>query len=198
MKKTLFLIVVIIGLSIRSFATVHVIAVGNYTFSPTSVTAVLGDTIKWVWSNGSHNTTNTSVIPVGAATWASPLNSSVTSFIYVPAVTGTYNYECTFHVSMGMTGSFMVGASGVGNVSKTDIIKVYPNPASETLHIQFNASSAPVSLTLTDMNGVQVIKKKYRVFKNDDLDLQDVPNGTYILHAVQGNDAYDQQILISH
>ena len=81
------------------------------TFSPSSFTANIGDTVHFVWANAStnppHTTTSTSV-PLGAATWNASLNSSSTSFNYVIRLSGTYKYQCNFHVSMGMIGSFTV------------------------------------------------------------------------------------------
>jgi plastocyanin len=85
----------------------HVISAGGTAFSPNSVTAKVGDTIKFVWSSGTHTTTSTS-IPTGAATWDSPLTSSSPSFIYIITAAGTYNFQCNFHYTMGMTGSFTV------------------------------------------------------------------------------------------
>jgi hypothetical protein len=62
-----------------------------------------------VWTSGSHTTTST-VIPASAATWNSPISSTVTSFEYKVTVAGVYNYKCTPHASMGMVGSFTASA----------------------------------------------------------------------------------------
>lgn len=90
------------------------ISVSNFSFSPdgstpSTVTIALGDTVRWSWVSGNHTTTSSSAtIPSGAATWNSNINSSTTFFEYKPTVAGTYNYVCTPHASMGMTGSFIV------------------------------------------------------------------------------------------
>src|SRR5262245_14694334 len=75
------------------------INVNSLTFSPANVNINLGDTIKWKWVSGTHTTTSTT-IPGGAAGWSMNINSGATIFTYVPAVTGTYNYQCNFHVGM--------------------------------------------------------------------------------------------------
>ena len=198
MKKNLFLLAAMFCMAIHSFATTHTITVADFTFSPTPITVNLGDTVKWVWASGTHTTTSTT-IPTGATTWNSSITSSSTTFIYVPTVTGTYNYECSIHAGMGMVGIFtVVSASGVNDVNKTAIVSVYPNPASGTLHVQFNTPGSSVSVTMTDMNGKQVFKKKFRSMKNTDIDLANIPNGTYILHAQQGTETYNQQMLVAH
>ncbi len=197
MKNVLLLVALLAGF--HSFATVHTISVADFSFSPASaVTAHPGDTILWTWASGTHTTTSTT-IPGGATAWNSSITSSVTSFRYIPTVVGTYNYECTIHASMGMTGSFVVvSGAGVDNVNKTAIISAYPNPVSKSLHIQFNNTGSSVTITLEDMNGKQVLNRKFKVLKDVDIDVQDIPNGNYVLYARQGNNVYNQQLVISH
>jgi plastocyanin len=79
----------------------------NVEFSPKNFTATVGDTIHFVWVAGFHTTTSTSV-PAGALTWDEDINSTATSFLYVLKVSGNYAYQCSFHVAMGMIGSFTV------------------------------------------------------------------------------------------
>jgi plastocyanin len=124
MKKNHIIIILMISVLMfsaipGSFAVVHIIHVGNFYFNPSSISNVnTGDTVRWVWDNGSHTTTSTSV-PAGASSWDTPLNSSNTSFEYYPVVAGTYNYKCTPHFAMGMTGSFTVVAVVPLSVSAT-------------------------------------------------------------------------------
>lgn len=99
------------------FAAKHVVNVQNFSFSPANISNVqLGDTIRWVWVSGTHTTTS-STIPGGAASWNSPITSSVTSFEYKVIVAGTFNYVCTPHAGGGMVGSF------------TAVAAVLPGPA---------------------------------------------------------------------
>lgn len=89
----------------HSFATKHIVTVQSFSFNPANISSVLvGDTIRWVWVNGSHTTTSVT-IPGGAATWNSPITSVVTSFEYKVTVAGIYNYKCTPHAAT-MNGSF--------------------------------------------------------------------------------------------
>jgi len=72
------------------------IKVANFQFTPANITVAVGDVVKWVWEDGSHTTTSTSV-PPGAASWDNFINAGSTSFSYTIEVPGTYNYWCTFH-----------------------------------------------------------------------------------------------------
>ncbi|MEO7209386.1 MAG: T9SS type A sorting domain-containing protein [Chitinophagaceae bacterium] len=94
--KYFFLTLVMVTFSVIAEAKTWVIQVANFQFTPSNLNVIVGDTIQWVWVDGTHTTTSTSV-PAGAATWDSPMNTSSTSFSYIIKVAGTYNYWCTIH-----------------------------------------------------------------------------------------------------
>ncbi|MBA3649172.1 MAG: T9SS type A sorting domain-containing protein [Chitinophagales bacterium] len=99
-------VVLLFLFALASKATIQIVTVQNFSFSPSSFTVNLGDTVKWVWVDGGHTTTSTS-IPAGATSWDSQINSGNTTFKYVPSVVGTYNYHCAIHPTT-MIGSFSV------------------------------------------------------------------------------------------
>src|SRR5947199_317323 len=108
MKKYYFLTILLLcGFLFNADAKKIKVVASGLTFSPSSFTASVGDTVNFVWGSGTHTTTSTSV-PTGAATWNAPISSSHTSFDYIIKIGGTYKYQCNFHVSMGMVGSFTV------------------------------------------------------------------------------------------
>lgn len=90
------------------FAVKHTVNVQNYSFVPANLNVQVGDTIRWVWVNGSHTTTSTT-IPGSAPSWDEPINSSNTSYEYRVTVAGVYNYLCTPH-SSSQIGSFTATA----------------------------------------------------------------------------------------
>ena len=108
MKKIIFLSTCIF-VSLLAHGTTHIVHVANFSFSPATVNAIVGDTMTWIWDNGGHTTTSTSV-PAGAATWNSPINATSTSFSYKITVAGTYQYWCTIH-QPNMAGTINVSGS---------------------------------------------------------------------------------------
>ncbi len=102
-KYTLLLLFNLLSATIlvtsSAYAVKHVVSVSNFQFSPPSTTASVGDTMRWVWVSGFHTTTST-IIPIGAAPWDSPITSSNQVFEYKLTVGGTYNYKCSIHASM--------------------------------------------------------------------------------------------------
>lgn len=160
MKKTILFILFVIIFSNYSFATKRIITVQNFSFSPSSLNANVGDTIQWNWISGSHTTTSTSV-PLGAASWDSPLSSSNTSFMYRITVAGTYNYKCTPHESMGMVGSFVASSSLITQtettVSSFELKQNYPNPFNPTTTINFSIpKSENVKISVFNVLGKEV------------------------------------------
>jgi plastocyanin len=99
----------IAGIHTSLFATTYTVQVGNYYFNPSSLNVEVGDIVKWVWVQGTHTTTSTT-IPAGAASWDKPITSSNQTYSYTVTVAGTYNYKCTPHAGMGMVGSFTATA----------------------------------------------------------------------------------------
>jgi plastocyanin len=198
MKKNLLLIAGILCFATASFATTHTVSVADFSFTPSSFTAHPGDTIKWVWMNGSHTTTSTT-IPSGAAPWNSNMNSSTTTFTYVATVPGTYNYVCTPHASMGMTGTFtVVSATNVPPVSAAQALSIYPNPSSGPLLVKFRHPDMDAIVTLKDVTGKEVLSDRYTGTDAAVLDLGGLPNGNYILIVQQNNAADKREIVLCH
>ena len=129
MKKHL-LIICLLFCGLCSQATVHTIQVANFQFNPSSVNAVVGDTITWTWVSGSHTTTcdptvNTATsLPAGATTWNSDINSGSSSFSYKLLVAGTYNFLCIPHQSV------MKGVINVSSILPVTLISFNTSVAS--------------------------------------------------------------------
>ncbi|MEO8711119.1 MAG: T9SS type A sorting domain-containing protein [Parafilimonas sp.] len=107
MKKFLSAITICLLFVINAYSFTQIVTVQNHLFTPSGFTINLGDTVRFTWLNGSHTTTSL-IIPAGAASWDHPINSSSTSFTYIPSKIGVYNYKCIPHFSMGMKGNFTV------------------------------------------------------------------------------------------
>ncbi len=111
-KATIRLPLLFLGLllfSSSSFCTNHMVDVANFSFSPSTINAVVGDTITWNWVSGTHTTTcngtSGTSLPPGATPWDEPINSASTSYSYVIEFDGEYDFVCLFHPSM--TGMIM-------------------------------------------------------------------------------------------
>ena len=116
MKKILLLAALLIGSVSATWSADHRVTVSNFVFTPSTVNAVVGDTISWTWVNGMHTTTAVS-IPQGARRWNKPIDVSHPRFRMRVTVAGTYDYRCNFHFAQGMVGTIVVSAASPGQAS---------------------------------------------------------------------------------
>jgi plastocyanin len=178
-------------------ATIHTVNVSDFSFTPSSIlTARVGDTIRWVWVNGSHTTTS-GTIPAGATPWDSPITSTSTSFSYKITAAGAYTYVCTPHASMGMTGSFTAqAASAVPAVNEPSLFSLYPNPAGKSLHIELKEGQA-AAISFIDAVGRTVSAGNYKG-KTVEIATSDMAAGLYYVRAVIDGKVSVQAVEISH
>ncbi len=147
-------------LAFPSMATIVTVKQQSLTFNPKVFTVKVGDTIRWVWTAGTHTTTSAN-IPAAAASWDSPLTSSTTQFEYVVTAAGSYDYVCTPHADLGMVGSFTAtGTLGINEEIVNNSVKIYPNPAVNLTNVMFNADKSNTAvLSVYDLLGNQVNKQ---------------------------------------
>jgi plastocyanin len=180
--KKLIIIASIILAPYAAKSTIHEIKLwdGYMQFLPSSLEIQLGDTIQWLpldFPTMVHTITSTN-IPSGAAgfdeIWQAPAD---TFFQYVPSVVGLYEYVCTPHLQVGMTGSFNVTAGNAGNpheLNETEV-SLYPNPARNTIYLASSETSLNYSMYSnngTIMNSGQT---------NGIIDISHFKNGIYYL-----------------
>ena len=118
MKKIVLLAALLIGSVSAAWPADHRVRVSDFRFTPSTVNAVVGDTITWRWQNGMHTTTSTN-IPQGARSWNAPIDSANTRFRTRLRVAGTYSYQCNFHFAQGMVGTIVVSPASPGQVPAT-------------------------------------------------------------------------------
>lgn len=101
--------------STNILATTWNVRVANYSFSPATVNAVIGDVIQFDWGSGIHTTTCGAALPgtslpPGAQEWDAEMSSSYATFSYTVTVEGNYLYGCTPHFANGMQGNIIVSS----------------------------------------------------------------------------------------
>jgi len=104
--KTLFTLLISLN-CLSLFATVQVVSVANFFYSPKDLLITVGDTVRFNWVSGSHPTASDS------GSWVTfPMDAGNTSFDLILPI-GHYPYHCTNHGSIGG-----VGMSGTITVLK--------------------------------------------------------------------------------
>ena len=133
-------------------ATTHVVNFGGslgLTYSPSSFSAAVGDTVQWLGDFSMHPLSSTT-IPANAPTWHS---ASGTSFNYRIAVAGDYHYKCDFHTGAGMNGSFTASTVRVP-------YHAFLNGTGEgsVLHVATDASGQPYAKITLLQSGLVTMK----------------------------------------
>lgn len=203
MKKQLMTITIVLALFVfgvsSALAKKYVVNVQNYSFSPSTLEGVsIGDTIRWVWVSGTHTTTSTT-IPEGAPTWNSAISSTVPSFEYVVTTAGTYNYKCTPHAAMGMTGSFTVTSSLSVGEKQAKVFSIYPNPARDYININLEGNDGKAAdVYLVNSAGRAVYHDRFAAQSTRGIDVSSLPDGTYLVRVAKGFNTGVQKVEVIH
>jgi len=202
--KKLYTLIAISLLGASAYAANHMVQATmsspSFAFTPDVLSVVVDDSVTFHWVDGSHTTTSTSV-PAGAASWDQPLNSGSTEYVYVVTEPGTYNYQCTPHASLGMTGSFVAtGTSGITVPSVATAFNVY-SPAESVYTVSYKLlQSSNVSIRLFDITGKEIkVLTDQTLAAGDYKDnhvLSDIQNGLYLVELRAGEQRITKRMII--
>lgn len=88
-------------------------------------------------------------------------------------------------------------ADGVEGYEESDMINVYPNPASNSLNVYMPADFGSGTLEVYDMTGCLVLTQ-YVSDSQSELIVSDLVNGLYLLKVRSQNRIYNTKVLIRH
>jgi len=144
----------------------------------------------------------------GGATWSSsalfpPVTTSNITIIGAPASWNGYKFRCivngecsppadTTHIA-----TLWVGASGIYEHDGI-VLKIYPNPVQDFLHITIENANSTYSFLLYDITGRQVIQMNDLITNTYTINLQNLRAGMYfyrLINAKSGVEASGKVIL---
>ncbi|MEE9438117.1 MAG: lamin tail domain-containing protein [Saprospiraceae bacterium] len=92
------------------FVPDHVVEVSTNVFTPADITIQMGESVRWVNTDGFHNINGTSSTypnnPVGFGNGSA--SSTAWTYDFTFEIAGVHNYQCDPHVDLGMTGTVTV------------------------------------------------------------------------------------------
>lgn len=196
--KTILLLIVLSSFSLYSSFSVKGqtttnVSVLNTSFSPANITIDLGDTVRWTNSSGSHNVNGTSgTFPGNPESFGNSISPNFT-FEHKFMTSGTYNYRCDLHFSMGMTGTITVLPSS--NIeqeeSVSETIVIYPNPIKDKLNIENNTNYNYTHLSLYSVTGEKILTCDF----SNSIEINNVESGIYYLRLF-GETTFDTKKVV--
>jgi plastocyanin len=201
---------------ILASATTHIVTQSGLSFGPQNITIVVGDTVQWNWTNGSHTVTSgiNASDPLVGTLFDTSLNSGSSTFQFTFTQAGFTDYFCRPHVGAGMTGTITIEApSAVDDTPavKTALLPNAPNPFNPSTKITFELpndrqGALPVSLNVYDMKGRLV-----RTLLNTSLDVdrhtvtwngrdnngRNSPSGAYIYRLIANGESFGRVMTLA-
>ncbi len=97
---------------------------GLQVFKPRLIKAKVGDTVRFIPTNPTHQSSSIAdMIPEGATGWEGEINQEVS---YVLPLPGIYGYQCVPHYAAGMIGLIIV--EGEGMTANLEAAKAVSHP----------------------------------------------------------------------
>jgi plastocyanin len=185
MKKIFTILFVLLALNALSVN--RIVLVMNNSFNPASLIIHKGDTITWILNEGVHSVSSTQ-IPTSAEPWSKMLDNTGATFVYVPQVSGEYNYQCDIHVVAGMTGRFIVANQITDHTMSSGDIKLQSERVTNYLTFETEAN-VTAGISIRDLTGKTVKRFPAALLCDVNLYVGDLQNGVYILELMLNNES---------
>lgn len=201
MKKKLFSIL-LISIAIAGYSTTHTITNSGTTFSPSTITIQLGDSIFFDLSSN-HN-----AVEVSQETWNANGNTALPGFSVpfdggiVPASSlplGIHYFVCTPHASIGMKGTITVQTTvGIDETTNEKSLLVYPNPSNGLfeLNISNMEEQSKLEISVYDISGAEIFHSELLNDGKNAINLLGYTKGIYLLKVNNGNEIYTQRLIL--
>jgi plastocyanin len=187
MKTILSLLLLVLATSM-SFSTSWTINNSGNTFSPSTITIVVGDDVTFSLESV-HN-----AVEVSQATWNANGTAALSGGFQVAfgggsvqtaqLGVGTHYYVCTPHASVGMKGTIIVqNATGFEENKLPAGFSIYPNPSLLTLTLNAYDVEIGSGFYIADLSGRRVASGK---IENNitTIDISYLARGTYLIGMV--------------
>lgn len=187
MMKKMLLFILLFTMGIASFGKTWRITTSGFTFSPSTLTINVGDSVDFSIASihtvqeVNLNTWNANDITPLPGGFSTPLGGGL--ILPNKLTVGTHYYVCTVHVgSTGMKGTIIVQNSTGINPNKTENnISIYPNPTSSIIHFNLNIPNPQKALLkIFNLTGQILMESQIKNGENN-IDLGSLSGGLYYL-----------------
>ena len=103
---------------------------------------------------------------------------------YTPTITGNYSVQVNMNGCIDTSTCFLVDFTGLNEINNKSLIKVYPNPSSETFTLELDVNSVGSSYIIYNQLGA-IVKKGIISNSNQIVDVSNLASGVYDLSIEQ-------------
>ena len=162
----------------------HTVTVQSFSFTPSTLTINLGDTVEFINISGSHNVNgNQNTFPNNPQSFGNNVGSGW-NYKFKFTAPGSYGYHCDPHQGNMMGSITVLNNASTLDLASSKLITVYPNPVSETLNINLPddlfAKQQHVSVTIFNIIGKKLASEDVSSGKRVQFDVSDYPKGIYL------------------
>ncbi len=180
--------------------TIHEVMVSNGKFTPKDIIIKVGDVVKWMNTEGSHNVNGSQdTYPDNPESFGNgPAASGDWSYSYQFTMAGSYDYQCDPHAQFGMVGTVTVTSiTGIeGLMAKKAKILSYPNPTVNTLFFKLDENlGKEITINIYNLAGSLVKSKNAKVSETNKIETSELMVGYYQLQIVTDSKRYQSTFI---
>lgn len=157
-----------------------------------------------LWCNLTSNLPLNQATPPGGTYYGNNIVDNYFVHDFYPFIQSPYDYVYT--APNGCTASagniiIVVNCGATGEITDRLIeLMLYPNPASSEVTLKFNGpNNDPVTISLFGIDGrLEKTRSGISIDSEIMMDIQDLPEGLYLVHVRSGADLMTQKLLILH
>lgn len=157
-----------------------VATVNGCSSNPATVNVVINaNTVPNITVSGSLLTSS---VPTGNQWYFNnTLIAGATSQSYIATQTGWYKVIVTAGNCSNTSDSVFVNVDGISQLPFSQTVKVYPNPFTNTVSVDMDATTTDAVLLITDLAGREVSRMELSS-AHSNITLNELPQGTYFFH----------------
>jgi PKD repeat protein len=168
-----------------------------YATYPSNITGA-----TWYWGDGSSST---GLYPSHTYSAAGTYSTCVTISVSCGSVTATYCYVAAIFKGSQNNDMIVLNVrqavpTGIKAVAKKDgLLNIYPNPNTGSFTLEQNelsSNSGESRLSIYNMLGEKVFEKNIVSVSKQNIDVSELPNGTYFVKMVSDLDCYTKKISV--
>ncbi|CAM4054707.1 T9SS type A sorting domain-containing protein [Flavobacterium antarcticum] len=122
------------------------------------------------------------------------VGANATAVPPVPANTVTSNMLFDNYVARASATNTLLGVNDFVSV-ETNVISVYPNPATDLLNVATNGSDTINAVQIVDLNGREVFTKSFSNVSDAQINVNDLSAGMYLINIKSGDKSVTKKFL---